>query len=86
MGVDNYDAGGGVPNGKFRAATAGAIRAGGGEVIYKPEPITGEPGAPINYKHVGVTLGDGNPFGDLQENPVAKGDRRNGPHLGEPRC
>jgi RHS repeat-associated protein len=68
----------GIPHGQYRAASAGAIRAGHGTVDYAPEfdPRVGK----INYQHVNVCLGDGLcPFGDLSTNPWPRWQRWGGP-------
>ncbi|WP_328787994.1 MULTISPECIES: ricin-type beta-trefoil lectin domain protein [unclassified Streptomyces] len=85
MGTSVAEAGAGVPHGKLRATTAGEIRAAGGTVDYAPEPIRGE-GSPLNYNHVNVTLGSGDPFGELESNPVPKTSRLAPDALGIPRC
>ncbi|GJF32690.1 hypothetical protein KNE206_53900 [Kitasatospora sp. NE20-6] len=85
MGTTLAEAGAGVPHGSLRATTAGAIRAAGGTVKYAPEPIAGE-GSPLNYNHVNVTLGSGDPFGAIESNPVPKAGRLAPDALGGPRC
>ncbi|MEU8144245.1 polymorphic toxin-type HINT domain-containing protein [Nonomuraea sp. NPDC048901] len=83
MGQSVEEAGAGVPHGSLRATTAGDIRAAGGTVTYAPEPTAS--GA-TNYNHVNVTVGEGNPFGDVQQNPVPKKGRLAPEALGKPRC
>ena len=83
MGTSVSEAGGGVPHGSIRVTTAGAIRAAGGTVTYAPEPTAG--GA-MNYNHVNVSLGETNPFGELEANPVPKAGRLAPDALGAPRC
>ena len=83
MGTSVSEAGGGVPHGSIRVTTAAAIRAAGGTVTYAPEPTAG--GA-MNYNHVNVSLGETNPFGELEANPVPKAGRLAPDALGAPRC
>jgi RHS repeat-associated protein len=77
------DAGAAVPHGSIRVTTAGEIRAAGGTVDYAPEV---GPGGEVNYNHVNVTLGNSDPFSELEANPVAKGGRMTPDALGAPRC
>ncbi|WP_344126473.1 RHS repeat-associated core domain-containing protein [Luedemannella flava] len=83
MGTTVSEAGAAVPHGSIRVTTAGAIRAAGGTVVYAPEV---GPGGAMNNNHVNVTLGDNNPFGELENNPVAKADRMTPEALGKRRC
>ncbi|MGW4215209.1 polymorphic toxin-type HINT domain-containing protein [Lentzea sp. NPDC004789] len=83
MGTSVGEAGAGVPHGSIRVTTAGAIRAAGGTVTYAPEPTAG--GA-MNYNHVNVSLGERNPFGEVEANPVPKAGRLAPEALGAPRC
>ena len=83
MGASVKEAGAAVPHGSIRATTAGQIRAAGGTVTYAPEV---GPGGVMNYNHVNVTIGDINPFGELEANPVAKRGRMASEALGTPRC
>lgn len=77
-GMTFEEAARGVPHGQVSRTTAGAIRVGGGSVIYEPEydPV---PDA-INYQHVTVILGEGPvPFGPPEPNPwTDKQDRWRG--------
>jgi hypothetical protein len=81
MGRSVTDAGGAVPDGSIRVTTAGAIRAAGGTVEYAPDE--GRNGW-MNYKHVNVTLGGGNPFSEVRSNPVPRGGRMIASTLGVP--
>lgn len=64
-GVDEVDAGAGVPNNQMQTTTAGQIRSNGGTVEVAPE------GNPTNYRHVNVTQGgDVNQFGAPKPNPA----------------
>lgn len=67
-GVDKVDAARGVPHGQIRVM----IRANGGRVVRAPE-VTRE--GTINDRHVNVVEGARSSFGDLEPNPVPKGER-----------
>jgi hypothetical protein len=71
-GVDKLDAGKGIPHGKMRSATAGAIRRLGGSVQSRPERASsGE----LNKRHVDIIEGQSGAFGEIEPNPVPKDQR-----------
>jgi RHS repeat-associated protein len=72
QGATVEEAGKGVPHGTIRPATAGDIRAAGGQVRPAPEPAY--PGGPINGQHVNVTGGQ-SAFGPPQANPAPRPQR-----------
>jgi len=61
-----------VPYGQLRTTTAGAIRAAGGIVKWKPEFSQRRT---MNKQHVHVTEPASSAFGELQPNPVPKTGR-----------
>jgi hypothetical protein len=83
IGTTVDEAGAAVPHGSIRVTTAGQIRAAGGTVTYAPEE---GPGGAMNYNHVNVTIGNTDPFSELQTNPVPKSGRMTPDALGGPRC
>lgn len=83
MGETLDEAAAGVPHGSLRVTTAGEIRANGGTVEYAPEPTAD--GA-TNFNHVNVSLGEEDPFSEIQSNPVAKASRMSQEAMGKPRC
>jgi hypothetical protein len=69
------DAAAAVPHGQIRTTTAGAIRAAGGEVAWKPEKSRRQT---LNRQHVNIIEGDASTFSELARNPVPLRDRIDG--------
>jgi hypothetical protein len=61
-----------VPHGQLAHTTAGAIRAGGGSVVWVPQHSQS---GIMNYQHVHATEGAVSSFSVLIPNPVPKADR-----------
>lgn len=61
-----------VPHGQLAHTTAGAIRAGGGSIVWVPQA---SPSGIMNNQHVHVTEAGASTFSALIPNPVPKADR-----------
>src|SRR4051812_1174044 len=61
-----------VPHGQIRVSAVGAIRAGGGTVVWMPEVSRH---GTINQQHVDITEPGKTAFSDLQPNPVPRARR-----------
>jgi RHS repeat-associated protein len=73
FGLTLYDAASGVRHNQVSFTTVGAIRQGGGSVVFWPEPAY--PGGPMNWRHVNVTVGNVSSFIGPVANPVPKTER-----------
>ena len=64
-----------IPHGLLRVAVAGAVRAGGGTVLWFPDKSRY---GTINQQHVNITEGGSTSFSELQRNPVPRKQRIDG--------
>ena len=66
-----------IPHGQLRVTTAGAIRTGGGYVLWVPDQSRY---GTINEQHVNIREGGSTSFSQVQPNPVPRRQRIDGNH------